>query len=455
MRLLATLEITPARFGLTEELSENQALGFLSERIDEGLRARLVSASILTGGLKIEFITVEDARPGVLDRDHDPFPLMPTTDSEVADVSATAEGVFQRINALPIEDLLNSAIGFMDNATAFVTSEDMRETPGELRGLLSEARGVLGSEEIQALPGEVNAVMADLQGAVSDLRSILQTFDEADAVARLVAAVEQAGSAAEAAETSFAQIPELIADINTFVDTANALPLDTMLAEATDLAAEARGLIGSDDARALPARINAAIAQLETILTGLADSNAAGQLTSALAAAETAANSVETAVAGVPQVIERIDNIAANAEGVALDRPAQELADVLETADRLFGDASDAELPKALSGALGEAELALAELREGGLIENANETLAATERAAAAVAEAAEDLPGVVNRIDAALAQARTTLANFDDRSTFSREAQQALRDVQKAADAVESLARTLERRPNSILIGR
>ena len=194
---------------------------------------------------------------------------------------------------------------------------------------------------------------------------------------------------------------------------------------------------------------------METILAGLADSNAAGQLTSALAAAETAANSVETAVAGVPQVIERIDNIAANAEGVALDRLAQELADVLETADRLFGDASDAELPKALSGALGEAELALAELREGGLIENANETLAATERAAAAVAEAAEDLPGVVNRIDAALAQARTTLANFDDRSTFSREAQQALRDVQKAADAVESLARTLERRPNSILIGR
>jgi paraquat-inducible protein B len=455
VRLLATLDIMPGRFGLTGELSEAEALQFLSERVEEGLRARLVSASILTGGLKVEFLTVEDAPPSFLNLENEPFPLMPVTQSEVADVSATAEGVFQRINALPVEDLMSSAIAFLDNATAFVTSEEFRETPGELRGLLSDVRGVVGSDEIQALPAEIGAVMGDLQLVISDLRGILLAFNEADTVNRLVSAVDKAGAAAEAAEQTLKDVPALIERVNTFVEMASALSLESLVSEATGLAEDARAVIGGEDARALPARLVGAVSELEGVLQGLTQANTADQLTKALAAAETAANAVETAVAGVPEVVARVDAIAANVEQLPLERLADELADVLNTAETLFGDAAEARLPDALAGALSEAQLALAELREGGLIENANQTLAATERAAAAVANAAEDLPAIVARIDSVLGQARTTLAGFDESSTFSREAQQALREVQKAADAVESLARALERRPNSIILGR
>ena len=52
VRLNAVLSIQPARLGLPDEVTPEAALAFLSKRIEEGLRARLASASLLTGGLE-------------------------------------------------------------------------------------------------------------------------------------------------------------------------------------------------------------------------------------------------------------------------------------------------------------------------------------------------------------------------------------------------------------------
>ena len=79
----------------------------------------------------------------------------------------------------------------------------------------------------------------------------------------------------------------------------------------------------------------------------------------------------------------------------------------------------------------------------------------ATERAADSVARAADELPQIVERLDRLLSSASTTLATYSGNSDFNRATLSALRDVQQAADAVASLARALERRPNSIILGR
>lgn len=455
VRLLATVELRPVRFGLTGDPTEEEVLTFLDDRVAEGLRARLVSASILTGGLKIELITVEDAPAAQIRRDADPFPLLPVTASEIADVSATAEGVFQRINALPIEDLLESAIAFLDNATAFVSSEDFRETPTDLRGLLADARGLVGSEEVQALPAELSAAMTDIRSATSDLRDILASLSEADAANRMVAAIDQLALTGKAAEDALAGVPALTERIDVLVAKATALPLEDMSTEITALAGDARALIGSEATQALPDGVSEALASLTGILNDLTEAKTAEQLSAALVSADEAAQALETSVEGLPQVIERIDRIAANAETVKLDELANELRNVLASAEALFGEAGEADLPTALADAFREVELAIAEMREGGLVDSANETLASTREAAAAVAEAADQLPELVERIDRALVQAQGTLSAYDGNSTFSREMEAALRDIQRAAKSVDSLSRALERRPNSIILGR
>ncbi|OWU67986.1 paraquat-inducible protein B [Roseovarius sp. 22II1-1F6A] len=359
VRLLATLSLRPARLGLE---SDERAEDFLSDRVAAGLRARLASASILTGGLKVELILTPEAEPAALDMEFDPYPLLPTTENDISDVSATAEGVFQRINELPIEELIGSAIGFLNSATALVSDEKLRQVPADVSGLLGDVRGIVGSEEVQALPAQLASVMTEIEGVSADLRAVVQDLNEAEAVDRLLAAVDNAAQAAQ---------------------------------------------------------------------------------------------SVTDSTEGVPALIDRVNAIATNVEELPLERLVTELSDLAETADRVLGSEETEDLLVALEGALTEGEAMLAEIRQGGSVENLNAALASAGDAARAVEVAAGDLPALVRRMDVLLGDAQTTLRGFDSDSELNRTARAAAREVEKAAQAIESLARTLARRPNSIILGR
>ena len=100
-------------------------------------------------------------------------------------------------------------------------------------------------------------------------------------------------------------------------------------------------------------------------------------------------------------------------------------------------------------------ELAGKAQNRGHALENANLTMASARDAADAVARSTEDLPEIANRINALVASASQTLAAYGSNSELNRNARAALRDVQRAAEAINSLARALERQPNSILFGR
>ncbi|ATI43597.1 paraquat-inducible protein B (plasmid) [Pacificitalea manganoxidans] len=359
VRLLATLSLRPARLGLE---SDERAEDFLSDRVAAGLRARLASASILTGGLKVELILTPEAEPAALDMEFDPYPLLPTTENDISDVSATAEGVFQRINELPIEELIGSAIGFLNSATALVSDEKLRQVPADVSNLLGDVRGIVGSEEVQALPAQLASVMTEIEGVSADLRAVVQDLNEAEAVDRLLAAVDNAAQAAQ---------------------------------------------------------------------------------------------SVTDSTEGVPALIDRVNAIATNVEELPLERLVTELSDLAETADRVLGSEETEDLLVALEGALTEGEAMLAEIRQGGSVENLNAALASAGDAARAVEVAAGDLPALVRRMDVLLGDAQTTLRGFDSDSELNRTARAAAREVEKAAQAIESLARTLARRPNSIILGR
>ncbi|MEL7254221.1 MAG: MlaD family protein [Pseudomonadota bacterium] len=451
VRLLATVELKPARLGM-EVGSDPWA--FLSDRVEEGLRARLVNASFLTGGLKVELLEVDDPDDAQI-TNAVPFPIFPVTASDLPDLSGSAAGLLDRVNNLPVEELLGSAIAFLDSATGFVTSDDFQQTPGELRGLLSDARGVIGSDEVQALPGELSELIGNLQSASGDLSALLQDLREARAVERLLAAVDTAGAAAESFDLAMQGVPALTEQVTALAETANALPLNDLITQAAGLAADARGFVASEALQRLPETTDKAMDELADILTRASQSNTVETLNAALTEAGEAAQAIEESVAGVPSVVERIDRIAANAEAVKLDQLALELESVLGTASQLFGDASDAQLPEALAGALREMDAALKELRRGGAVENLNATMASAQQAAAAVEKAAEALPNVLVRVRATLGQAQRTLADFDADSNFGRDTASALREIRRAAEALGDLARTIERNPNSLILGR
>ena len=355
VRLNANLSIQPARLGLPGDVTADAALSFLQERVEAGMRARLASASLLTGGLKVELLLVPDAPAAQLVSPDGGLPVMPTTENETSDAAATVEGVFTRINNLPIEELLNSAITFLDSAEALISDEDLRNTPTDLRGLL-----------------------ADLQGLVS-----------------------------------------------------------------------------SDDVQNIPVTLNATLTRVETLVGQLEQERIASKLSAALDGASDAASAVESSVAGVPALLEQIEAVAAKAESLPLDELVEELTALTASADAVIGTEDAIALPRSLKRALDEVNYTLQELREGGAIENVNQTLESARNAADSIAVSSKDLPKIVDRLTALFAQAGRTIEGYNKGDELSRSAQAALRDIQKAADALASLARTIERNPNSLLIGR
>ncbi len=608
VRLLVNAEIRPSALGLPDGTSEEAVLDFIDEQVQRGLRARLASASILTGGLKIELFDAGEVASETLDRTGDPFPIIPATANRIADPSATAQGVLQRVTDLPIEELMESAITFLDDAAALVRNGDLAAIPGDVRAvigdvrevtgsdevqaipaelselmtglraatddlramvrtlndaqavdrvlaavdsagaaagavtssvegvpelvtsltdtaetaralpledLIAQATGVLdraeallagedlaaipgdvrdtiadlrevtGSEEVAALPGELSAMMTDFRNVASDLRAMVQTLQDAEAVERVLAAVDSAGEAAGAVTSSVEGVPELVTSLTDTAETARALPLEDLIAQATavlsdaeallageDLAAiprdirgaiaDVREVTGSEEVRALPAEISAMMSDfrdvstdLRALVQGINDAQAVERLLAAVDGASEAAGAVKSSVEGVPELIESLTATAETARALPLEELIAQLTEVVDTADSLLSDQGTRDLPASLGATLDELRLALVELREGGAVASLNRTLASAGEAARAVEDAARSLPGVSNRLNAVLAQASETLDSIDGSSEIGRSARAALTEVSRAAKAIESLARTIERRPNSIILGR
>ena len=543
VRLRATLAIQPARLGLPGGApTKEAALTFLNEQvITRSLRARLASASILTGGLKVELVPVPTEFSVSMAMNTGPYPEIPVTKSEITDVSATAEGVFTRLNELPVEELMESAVEFLQSATAFVSDDNLRETPTEVRALIQDVRGLVGSEAAQNVPVALNS-------ALSRIEVLLVRLDEEEAVARLMTSLEAVSAAATKVSGATETLPSLFAEVEGLTAKASALPLDEFLNETRDLVRSLNTLVSADQTQSLPSTISAALEQVEGTLADLREERgiarlvasieavgeAAGEvgdavvgvpamiaqaeqlvakanelpladlvdqgvalmsrvdtvlaaqgvqeLPAAMAAAldevsrtladlrsergmerlfaavdavTAAASSADTSIQGVPALIVQLNALAAKANDVPLNEVADNLSALLVSANSVIGTKEMQELPANLADALGELQATLSELREGGAIENVNKTLASTRAAADQIALSVQDLPGLISRMTRLLNQASATLQGYDGKSELNRGARNALRDIAEAAEAVSSLARTIERNPNSLLLGR
>ncbi|MFY0646182.1 MlaD family protein [Sulfitobacter geojensis] len=485
VRLNVILSIQPARLGLPDEVTSEAALAFLQNRVVAGLRARLASASLLTGGLKVELVMVEDSPSARLVGEVDDLPVLPTTQNETSDASATVEGVFTRINNLPIEELLNSAITFMDSAESLVSSEDIRATPGDLRALLGEVQGLVASDDVRNIPVSLNATLKRVEALVAEL--------EKERVAtKLAEVLTSAAGAVSVVETSVAGVPallsqieavaakvetlelnELVTEVTALIKTAEAMvdsddvkalpgavkrtldEVSVTLSEGRSLLGEVQGLVASDDVQNIPVTLNATLVRVEALVAQLEQERITAKISEVLDSAMSAAQTVENSVAGVPALITQIEAVAAKAESLEVNELIAELTALTKAAEAVVATEDAKALPGSLKRALDEVNYTLQELREGGAIENVNQTLASARNAADSIAVSSKDLPKIVERLTALFAQAGRTIEGYNKGDQISREAQTTMRDIQKAADALASLARSIERNPNSLLLGR
>jgi paraquat-inducible protein B len=338
----------------------------------------------------------------------------------------------------------------------------LEQLTAEATGLLAAGRAIVESDDVQGAPAALSGVLAALDDALVDVRSVTGRIRDGDAVPQLVAALERTGSIAASIDSASAALPGLLAQIDAVVAQANTLPLDQLAAQAGAVLDGASAVLADPETRALPGRAGAvlndlsgAVRDVETITGQLAESDAVAALTSALARADSIAQSVDATAAGLPALLERIDAVAQQAETLPLADLVTASEALVRSANTLVSGPDTAQLPAALTGALAQVEGTLEDLRAGGVVDNANATLASAASAADAVAAAAESLPALSARLESVVAQSEALIAAYGGRSEFNAQTLATLRDLRDTARAVTALARTIERKPNALLIGR
>jgi len=206
--------------------------------------------------------------------------------------------------------------------------------------------------------------------------------------------------------------------------------------EAVGLLEDVRGLVGSDEVQNVPVLLNSTLTRLEAMMTELEEEQLVARLLGAVDAAAAAAEGVDVAVEGVPELISELQSVAAKAEGLALEELVEEITRLAGSAAGFVGTEAFTALPADLSAALAVLQATLSDVREGGVIENANAALASARSAADAVASAADDLPALVTRMSGVLDQAARTIRGYDQGQELGRDVEDTLREIQEAAQA-------------------
>ncbi len=309
VRLVAKLDIDPVLLGLPDGAGKDGTYDFFDEAVAHGLRARLATESLLSGSLVVELAEVQDATPAEFDRTTEPYPTLPSAPSNLPDFTATAEGVLERINELPIEEVLQQAVRTMRSIEALAADDGLREVPGAAASLIEEARALVADPETRAIPGEIRAAVAELRGVVAGL-------EESKAVERLSAALESADLVARNLAEASEQVPALVEELRAVAAKANSLPAEDLMAAATRVLDSADAVIGSEGARDLPPALTGALDEIRTTLAALNAGDVVANANATMESARDAADSVAAAAEGLPALSARLEALVARSEAL-------------------------------------------------------------------------------------------------------------------------------------------
>lgn len=160
------IEVYPDKF---QVITDGKDIGGRKERIakmiEHGLRAQLMTQSMITGQLLIEV----GMHPGTpvdlkhLDKNYTEIPTIPSTMAKLGKA-------LEKLNLQEIEVRLNS---ILDSADRLLNNPDIGAGLKELKGVLQEARGLVGS-----LNAMVDPLADNLNGTITDARRLVKEVND-------------------------------------------------------------------------------------------------------------------------------------------------------------------------------------------------------------------------------------------------------------------------------------
>lgn len=255
------------------------------------------------------------------------------------------------------------------------------------------------------------------------------------------------------------RLQEALDDVQALIRSVTALTTDEetrrIPGEVATLFDNANAFVGSEEVQKIPGEVNKVIAEITGMLDTLQQGQTAENLVAAMANLRDVMAQTTDAAQKFPGIADNVDQLIAKANSLPMQELIKSTDKLVQTADGFLAAGIDEDVPEALSGALAEVRDTLAELRAGGTTENLNATLRSARETMVSIQQASDRLPELSRRLEQLANEATQTVQGFNPSSPMYRRVVATVENINAASRSLDSLLRQLERKPNSILIGR
>lgn len=202
VRVAVLIEVQPERVeivGLKGTPSADERHAGLEQLVEQGLRAQLKTASLLTGQLFVDFEVRPEAPPAALVQENG-LRVLPTIPSTLDTITSTLTRVFDKLEAMPLEEIGEDARDTVRALKQLIGSPDVAQGISAFGAMMREGERAgqrINAELIPALSGTLqrshkameglSALVAPGSPLYSDLQRALRELSEAARSIRVMA----------------------------------------------------------------------------------------------------------------------------------------------------------------------------------------------------------------------------------------------------------------------------
>ena len=164
--------VEPERIAMLELPTGGDLDKKMQELVNQGLRVKLESSSILTGSKQLAMDVYPNAGPGTLGKQGNAY-VIPIEGGSADDVATAATNLVNRLNAIPFESIGQNLDHTLAGVNALVNDKQLAETVSELRSTLAGAQQLVDN-----LNHGLKPAMRRLPSIANGLDSTVQRTDK-------------------------------------------------------------------------------------------------------------------------------------------------------------------------------------------------------------------------------------------------------------------------------------
>jgi paraquat-inducible protein B len=177
----------------------------LQTLVEQGLRARLSTGSLLTGQLYVELNMYPGTEEIYLGDDSAPHPELPTIPGAFAAMTESIQNFVSKLETVDVEEMGNDILGILDGANELLNTAENEQTVTDLQASMRALKNILRNIESADLEqtiksankvlGNVNNTLTMIDGVLtpnSPLQyNIIQVTSELEETARALRSLVQ------------------------------------------------------------------------------------------------------------------------------------------------------------------------------------------------------------------------------------------------------------------------